>query len=123
TLCSIYYPIWRAIRDPGIRILIVQNTTTNAEKKLAAIRGQFDKNPLLRLLFVDLLPNASSTWTTKALCLQRPMDHPENTFESAGTKTGLTSRHYNLIIEDDTVSPDLDDFTATNVIPSKDDIE
>lgn len=123
TLCSIYYPIWRAIRDPSIRILIVQNTTTNAEKKLAAIRGQFDKNPLLRLLFSKLLPDASSTWTTKALCLQRPMDYPENTFEAAGTKTGLTSRHYNLIVEDDTVTPDLDDFTSMNVTPSKEDIE
>ncbi len=123
TLCSVYYPIWRAIRDPSIRILIVQNTSTNAEKKLAAIRGQFDKNPLLRVLFPSILPDSSSTWTTKALCLKRPMDYPENTFESAGTKTALTSRHYNLIVEDDTVSPDLDDFTATNVTPSKEDIE
>lgn len=123
TLCSVYYPIWRAIRNPSIRCLIVQNSAPNAEKKLAAIRGQFESNPLLRLLFAELLPDSSCRWTTKDACLRRPMNHPESTFETGGTRSKLISRHYDLIIEDDTVSPDLDELTESNVVPMKDDIE
>jgi predicted phage terminase large subunit-like protein len=123
TLCSVYYPIWRAIRDPNIRILIVQNSAPNAEKKLSAIRGQFESNPLLRLLFSSLLPDSSSQWTTKNACLKRSVHHPEATFETAGTRSRVVSRHYDIIIEDDTVCPDLDELQESNVVPTKDDIE
>jgi predicted phage terminase large subunit-like protein len=122
TVCSVYYPIWRAIRDPSIRILIVQNSAPNAEKKLAAIRGQFEGNTLLRLLFADVLPDASCTWTTRSACLKRKINHPESTFETAGTRTKVISRHYDVVIEDDTVSPDLDELQESNVVPTKDDI-
>jgi predicted phage terminase large subunit-like protein len=123
TVCSIYYPIWRAINNPNIRVLIVQNSAPNAEKKLAAIRGQFESNPLLRLLFSELLPDSSCVWTTKAACLKRPINHPESTFETAGTRTKVISRHYDIIVEDDTVAPDLDELGDSNVCPTKDDID
>lgn len=123
TVCSIYYPIWRAINNPNIRVLIVQNSAPNAEKKLAAIRGQFETNPLLRLLFPELLPDSSCVWTTKAAGLKRPINHPEATFETAGTRTKVISRHYDIIIEDDTVAPDLDELGDSNVCPTKDDID
>jgi predicted phage terminase large subunit-like protein len=122
TVCSIYYPIWRAIRDPNVRVLIVQNSAPNAEKKLQAIRGQFETNPLLRVLFPHLLPDSSCNWTTKSACLKRTINHPENTFETAGTRTKVISRHYDLIVEDDTVAPDLDELGDENVCPTKDDI-
>lgn len=123
TVCTIYYPIWRAIRDANVRILIVQNSAPNAEKKLAAIRGQFESNPLLRILFPEILPDASCVWTTKSACLKRGFNHPESTFETAGTRTKVISRHYDLIVEDDTVAPDLDELGDSNVVPTKDDID
>lgn len=123
TVTSIYYPIWRAINNPGIRILIVQNSAPNAEKKLAAIKSQFESNALLRALFPELLPGTKEVWTTKNACLRRPIDHPENTFETAGTRTKVISRHYDVIVQDDTVAPDLDELGDSNVVPTKDDID
>lgn len=122
TLASIGYPIWRALRNPSIRILICQNTFTNAQAKLATIRQQFDTNGLLRALFPEVLPEPGSRWRSDSLCLKRPQTYPEGTFECAGTGTQLTSRHYDLIIEDDTVAPEKSEVGEDNILPQKDDI-
>lgn len=123
TVGTIAYSIWRAIKDPNIRILVVQNSHANACKKLAVIRGKFEGCALFRALFPELLPTKKSTWTTDSLCINRTIENAESTFEAAGTRTKLTSRHYNLIIEDDTVAPDLDDMTEGALLPSQDDVQ
>lgn len=123
TVCTIAYPIWRAINNPDVRILITQNTYTNAESKLRSIRAVFEKNQLFRLLFPQLLPKKDSTWTTKSLCVNRTSAHYESTFECAGIRTQVISRHYDVIIEDDTVAPDLNELGEENIVPTKDDIE
>lgn len=123
TVCTISYPIWRAINDPNIRVLLMQNTSTNACKKLASIRSHFEDNDLFIALFPELLPDSNCIWKQDAIQIKRSKSHPEATFEAAGTRNKVVSRHYDLIIEDDTVAPDLDDLTADNVVPSKDDID
>ena len=123
TLCSICYPIWRTINDPNLRILLAQNSSTNACKKLSIIRGQWETNALLRALFPELLPGKSSRWSADALCLTRSQSHPESTYEAAGTRTKLTSRHYNIMIEDDTVAPDLDELGGEALAPTQEDVE
>lgn len=122
TLCSIAYPIWRAVRNREIRILIVQNTYSNATSKLMAIRSQVKENKILRGLFPEIIPTKNSVDRTDSFCINRSKNYPESTFEAAGIRTQVTSRHYNLIIEDDTVAPDLDDLGEDNVAPRKDDI-
>lgn len=92
-------------------------------KKLSIIRGQWEGNPLLRALFPELLPSRSSTWTAEAACLTRTQSHPEATYEAAGTRTKVVSRHYNLIVEDDTVAPDLDELGEECLAPTKEDVE
>ena len=123
TLCSQAYPMWRAIRDPNVRVLLVQNTFTNAVGKLRTIKSLFETCTILRALFPEVLPTKDCVWKGDSLCLNRNKSYNESTFEAAGTKTTTTSRHYDVIIEDDTVAPDLDDMTKTNVIPSRDDID
>jgi predicted phage terminase large subunit-like protein len=123
TICSISLPLWLAVRDPNVRVLVVQNTFTNACKKLAAIRACVEENALFRTLWPDLLPDKGCTWKTEALCLKRTKAHPESTFEAAGTRTKVTSRHYDVIIEDDTVAPDLDDLSLSNMCPTKEDVD
>jgi len=123
TVATIAYPIWMAIRNPDIRICIVQNSHSNAIKKLAVIRGKWETCALLRALFPELLPDKTCTWTTDQLCIMRKTQSAESTFEAAGTRTKLTSRHYDIIIEDDTVAPDLDDMTEGTLLPSKEDVE
>lgn len=123
TIGTISFPMWLGVRNPNVRVLLAQNTFTNATKKLSEIRGQFDGNALLRALFPDVLPGPREIWKTEAACLQRSKKHPESTFEAAGTRTAVTSRHYDCIIEDDTVAPDLSDLREENLVPTKEDIE
>jgi predicted phage terminase large subunit-like protein len=123
TIGSIAYPIWRSLSDPNIKILIVQNTHTNAIGKLSSINGHFTQNDLFRALFPELLPDETCTWTKDKMCVKRSGMFPEGTFEGAGTRTQVVSRHYNVIIEDDTVAPDLDELGEENIAPTKEDIE
>ena len=54
---SIAYPIWSVLDNPNLRILIVQNSHTNACKKLGAIKQIFEKCSMFRALFPELLPS------------------------------------------------------------------
>lgn len=123
TICSIGYPLWLATRDPNIRILITQNSFTNACKKLAGIRALVEGNSLYRLLYPEVLPSKESTWKSDALELTRTRPNPEATFEAAGTGTSVISRHYDVVIEDDTIAPDLDELREEAPIPSQEDVE
>ncbi len=123
TLCTIAYPMWLSINNPNIRTLLVQNSSTNACKKLAVIRGQWETNDLLRTLYPELLPTKTSTWKADALCLTRSKTFPEATYEAAGTSTRVVSRHYDVVIEDDTVAPEYDDLGQESLAPTSDDVE
>jgi predicted phage terminase large subunit-like protein len=123
TVCTIAYPMWLSIRNPNIRILVTQNSSTNACKKLSVIRGQWENNELLRTLFPELLPNRNSRWTADSLCITRSSTFPESTYEAAGTATKVVSRHYDVIIEDDTVAPDLDELGNESLAPTHDDVQ
>ena len=117
TVGSIAYPIWRALRNPNTRALLVQNTIDNAAQKLASIRSHFDENEVVRDVWPHVLPNKQSRWTTQQLCLSRTARYPEPTFTAAGVRTRLTGRHYNLIIEDDTAAPELQDLGDEEMVP------
>ena len=123
TLCSQAYPIWRAIRNPNVRILLAQNTFTNAVAKLRVIRAAFEDNELVKLIFPELLPKRGNIWKGDSLCITRPTTFNESTFEAAGIRTQVTSRHYDVIIEDDTVAPDLNELGEENICPTKEDID
>ena len=123
TIGSVAYPIWRALNNPNVRILIVQNSMSNARKKLQSIKQIIEKNKLLRALYPELLPNKKSVWTAECLTVNREGAYPEGTFEAAGTGTAVTSRHYDLIIEDDTISPEIDDMTGVMQQPTQLEIE
>jgi len=123
TLASISYTVWRAVKDPEVRILLVQNTYTNAVGKLAAIKQIFEKNELFRACYPEILPDSKCTWSRESLCVKRKGTFPESTFEAAGTSTAVVSRHYDLIIEDDTVAPDFDNITGALMQPSQNEIE
>lgn len=120
TIGTISMPIHAAAKDPNLRFLIVQNTFDNAAKKLAEIRGHWQGNVMLRACYPDVRPGR--IWKTDAACLTRTKDNPEATFECAGTSTRVTSRHYDCIVEDDTVAPDLSDLGIENLAPTKEQV-
>ncbi len=123
SLCSQAYPMWRACKNPNLRILLAQNTYKNAVSKLKPIKFAFEQNVLLKSLFPEVIPDSSCTWTLDSLCLRRSKSAAESTFEAAGVRTQVTSRHYDIIIEDDTVAPDFDELGSEALCPTKDDIE
>ncbi len=123
TLCSQAYPIWRAIRNPNVRVLLAQNTFTNAVAKLRVIKLAFEDNILLRLLFPEIMPGPRNVWKGESLCITRPKAFNESTCEAAGVRTQVTSRHYDVIIDDDTVAPDYNELGEQNICPTKEDIE
>lgn len=124
TLCTQAYPLWRAVKSKGnVRVLIVQNTYDNAVAKLKVIKDHWEMNEILRTLWSELVPGKNNIWKGDSLCLNRSESYPESTFEAAGTKTQTISRHYNLIIEDDTVAPRLNELGEENVAPVKEDID
>lgn len=124
TIAATLYALWRATKDPTIRVLIVSNTDTNASKTVRAIRSIVEQNPHYRLFFPEVIPIFTKTrWSDSCACLKRPVDHPEGTFESAGVGSNVIRRHFNIIIEDDTVAPKKDELTGEEAMPSKDDIE
>ena len=72
TVASVYYPIWLAINNPSIRILLVQNTFENAAKRVHEIRSIFERNDLFKALYNEIVPNFNSKnirWSTGDLNL------------------------------------------------------
>lgn len=123
SMASYAYPIWRAIDNCNVRILLVQNSFSNAKKKVLAVKTAWETNPLLRVLFPELLPDGSRPWSADCLTLNRKITDPEGTLEPAGTGTAVTSRHYDEILEDDTVAPDYDSMTGEIQQPTAVEIE
>ena len=125
TIASEYYPIWCAINNPSIRILIVQNTFDNAAKRVYNIRAIFEKHELFRALYPELIPNFNSKsvrWSNECAEVNRPTTYPEGTFEAAGIQTKITARHYDKIIEDDLVTAETSDLSEDEIAPNMEDV-
>lgn len=138
SLCSIAYPIWRvlppdslpeddpyrSLHDPNTRILIAMKTLPNAQRTIQEIRDIFERNDLFRSLFPEILPDPRRMkWSNDGATINRSGYYRECTFEPAGIGTNLTSRHYNLIIEDDLVAPKKDDMTGLEAMPTREEVE
>jgi len=125
TIASIYYPVWRSINNPSIRVLITQNTFDNAAKKVHKIRSIFEKSELFRALYPELIPNFNSKsvrWSDECAEVNRPESFEEGTFEAAGIGTKITTRHYDLIVEDDTVTAETSDLSEDEIAPNMEDV-
>ena len=129
TIAASLYGLWKVTREAilhknYLRVLVTSNTTPNAQKTVRTIRSLVEQNQLYQLFFPDMVPNFGKVrWSDTCCCLERPIDYPEGTFESAGVGTNIIRRHFNMIIEDDTIAPTKDALTGEEAMPSKDDIE
>jgi len=125
TFITKFFPLWLAVKNPNVRILIVSNTQPNAKQKVSEIRQMIMDNAMINALWPEIVPNVRGRidrWSDVSATIQRTGTYSEGTFEAAGLRTTLTGRHYDWIIEDDTVAPDLDDIDKEIVMPSRDDI-
>jgi hypothetical protein len=90
--------------DPNIRLLIANETATNASHFLRRIQAVFERATLFRWLFPELIPDIGKTkWSESEMLVPRKRDYPESTVEVMGVGGAVVSRHYNRIKLDDLV--------------------
>ena len=122
TLASIAFPLWCGVKHTQLRFLLAQNTFSNACAKGRALAQHVEGGELLRALFPEVLPDSKCRWSDEGRTLRRSAAWAESTFEFAGTQTQVTSRHFDVVIEDDTVAPAKDKLSEDNVLPSQVDV-
>lgn len=98
----------KAMRDPNERILIANESATNAQNMLSAIKAHLESNKILRTLYSDVIPKDTKkvTWNQESLTLNRTRIDPQPTFDTIGMTGAFTSRHYSHICIDDPISED-----------------
>lgn len=89
-------PVWKALRDPDVRILIMMLNTEEAMGKLEKCEGYLRK---LAPQYDRRIVEGNKT----RLTLDRDTDHSEPTIRAAGFKTGVTGGRYEYIIFDDII--------------------
>jgi predicted phage terminase large subunit-like protein len=106
SLATISRVTQKVVRDPNQRVLLVNETTDNAENFLSAIEQQFESNRILRTLYSEVIPKnvRATTWNQKNMRLVRQWNGPEETITAMGMTSALTSRHYTHITVDDPIS-------------------
>jgi phage terminase large subunit-like protein len=89
------------------------------------IKEIFQSNQLFQAVFPEIIPeNFNKTrWSDYIADIPRAEKHPEGTFNAAGVGTALTSRHFTIVNEDDTIAPKKDDLTGDEARPTKEDIQ
>ncbi len=101
TICTVAYSLWRLLRNPDTRILIVSNTAEQADALSGEIRLQTETNETLRTLFGDLRDGA---WRAGRFTIAgRTRICKEASVTSTGVEGAIVSRHYEIIILDDVV--------------------
>lgn len=98
----------RVICDPNGRYLIANESASNAERMLRAIRQHCESNQAFRTLFSSIIPRDTRAnglrWNDHELDFIRSVVVPEPTIDSIGMTGAFTSRHYTHITADDMIS-------------------
>ena len=124
-IVTVLYTLWRIVRDRKERVLIVSNTDRNARSMVAIIKSYFERNDLFREMFPDLRPlTFHHHWSDERIKVRGgASDQMEGNVDAVGVGANITGRHYTMIIEDDTISPQIDDLTGEMYVPRREAIE
>lgn len=92
--------------DSEQRILLANETSTNAERFLSAIKSHVLTNRVFRTLYSDIIPKDTKKvrWNNQELEFVRRGFYPEPTIDTIGMTGAMTSRHYTHITIDDPIS-------------------
>lgn len=97
----------KVVRDTNKRILIANESGTNAGRFLGSIKQHAESNKVFRALYSEVIPKdprKSGMWNDSELKFNRTVNVPEPTIDSIGMTGAFTSRHYTDIICDDPIS-------------------
>lgn len=117
TILTEGYVLWRLVKNPNLRILIISETLKPVARSfLSIIRLQITENKRLKMMFPDLKParitdeinkkfKNKPVWNSDEIVLERNMRLKEPSVTVAGARQTLTGMHYDLIIYDDIMTP------------------
>jgi len=98
------YIIWRIVRDPDIRILIVTINQDKADEMMTFIQHNLEANKRLREIFGDQR-GYSKEWSRSTLRVMRAgmsgRAHKEPTLTVLGITSSMVGGHYDIIVLDD----------------------
>ena len=105
-ILTIAHSLWLGTKDPYESVLILNESSENAEEFLYKIRKTVVENPIYRALFPECVPDESSKdvrWSNKFADLKRKPGgfYIGPTFQAIGIRGAPTSRHVTRIKFDD----------------------
>lgn len=121
TIITFAMTIQEILKNPEITICIYSYNVSTAQKMLVQIKNALQGNQILLLCFPEILftnTNVSTwkdefgnshkmEWSNDGFNVKRKGNPKEHTLECSGLVTGQkTGGHYNLLIYDDTVTPE-----------------
>ena len=106
TCISIGGTVQRVVKNKESRQLLANESATNTERWLMAIKQHAEKNRVFRALYSDIIPKDTrkGRWNNSELDFNRDGSYPEPTIDSIGMTGAVTSRHYTHITYDDPIS-------------------
>lgn len=106
SVVSIGSTMQRVIRNPEERILLANESGTNAARFLRSIRQHAESNRMFQALYGEVIPvdTKKIRWNDSELDFVRQGRYPEPTIDSIGMTGSFTSRHYTHITVDDPIS-------------------
>jgi hypothetical protein len=104
TTLNIARVIQKIVQDPENRILLANETATNAQRFLSIIRTHAESNRRFRALYSHIIPADSKRWSQEELLFVRKGVYAEPTVDSIGMTGAMTSRHYTHMTFDDLIS-------------------
>lgn len=106
SLITIAGDLQLVVQNPEHRILILNETATNAAHMMRGIRQIAEGNRVFRSLYPHIVPRdvRSVRWNDSELDFARQGHYPEPTITAMGITSAVVSRHYTHITVDDVVS-------------------
>ena len=97
----------KVVRNVEERILLANETATNAERFLGAIKAHAESNRIFRALYSHIIPADNSrkhSWSQTELTFKRQGIYTVPTIDTIGMTGAMTSRHYTHLCIDDPIS-------------------
>jgi hypothetical protein len=113
SVATISRVLQKVCKNPNERILLANETSTNAQRFLNAIKQHAEGNKVFRALFSEIIPKNPKRWSAAELEFNRQWMGPEPTIDSCGMTGAMTSRHFTHITIDDPISEEAAKSDAT----------
>lgn len=105
TCVSKSYALWRLVRDPEKRVLVIGESDTVGAKNLRDIKWHLTENRLFKWLFPEIIPPdiGATKWTENEVLLPRQKSYDESSITMSGVGAKMTGFHFDLIVYDDII--------------------